>query len=208
MFPTTQNSATSLAGMLAETKVQAATNNAGKAYLKFDFKTGGFSFGRELEDVTNETIIVNTHSIQHGWTLWVNGSPQKVSAAFNQELPAPMESAGGNDPSESRSFEARFEDDEDTILVFDSNSYGGRSGVDSLLNEIKARASSGETEYLFPKIKLESSNYKAKQGSTVYNPNFTVVGWVNMDGDLAVETAKIAVEEVEESAPVRRRRAS
>ncbi len=204
MFPTTQNSATNLVGMLAEAQVQTSSAG-GKAFLKFDFKSGDFAFGRDLEDITGETIVVNTYSIQHGWTLWVNGSPQKVSAPFNEALPTPMEAQGGNSASESRSFEARFEDDAETILVFDSNSHGGRSGVDSLLNAIKARAVSGETDFLFPKIKLESTSYKAKQGSTVYNPKFNIVGWVNAEG-VTSEDKPEAVEDAE-ATPVRRRRA-
>jgi len=205
MFPTTANSATNLASMLAETKVTESTNAAGKAFMKFDFKSGDFAFGRDGEDITGETIVINTYSIQHGWTLWVNGSPKKVSAPFNEELPEPMPSVDGNDPTESRSFEARFEDDPDTILVFDSNSHGGRTGVNKVLEQIRARAISGETEYLFPRVKLDSDSYKAKQGATVHNPIFTVVGWINAEGTEQVSTAKL--EEVQDdAAPVRRRR--
>lgn len=206
MFPTTQNSALNLASMLAETKVVSSENTGGKAYLKFDFKTGDYVFGRDAEDVTGETIVVNTYSIQHGWTLWVNGSPQKVSAPFNQMLPTPMAAQQGNEPTESRSFEARFQDDEDTILLFDTNSYGGRKGVDSLLNQIKSRALNGESEFLFPVIKLESESYKAKQGSTVHNPIFKIVGWVNADGVEFEETKQIESSDNAET-PVRRRRA-
>ena len=205
MFPTTTNSATNLAEMLAETKVSESNNATGKAFMKFDFKSGDFSFGRDAEDITGETIVINTYSIQHGWTLWVNGSPKKVSAPFNAELPEPMPSVDGNDPTESRSFEARFEDDPDTILVFDSNSHGGRTGVNKVLDQIKARAMSGEGEYLFPRVKLDSDSYKAKQGATVHNPVFTIVGWINAAGTEQDVVEKIETEQ-DDASPVRRRR--
>ena len=205
MFPTTANSAKNLAAQLTESKIESSGVQAGKAFLKFDFKSGDFSFGRDGDDVTGETLVVNTYSIQHGWTLWVNGAPQKVSVPFTEYLPDPMPPQAGNEPTESRSFEARFLDDEETIVVFDTNSYGGRRGVDTLLNAIKSRALNGDSEYLFPKIELTSDSYKAKQGGTVYNPVFNIVGWLNAEGQEFTDTPKVEHKE-EEAAPVTRRR--
>ena len=204
MFPTTNNSSTNLASMLAETKVAESNTSQGKAFLKFDFKSGDFAYGRDAEEITGETIVINTYSIQHGWTLWANGTPKKVSAPFNSELPEPMAPIDGNSPTESRSFEACFQDDPDTILVFDSNSHGGRTGVNKVLDQIKARAVSGEGEYLFPKVKLSSDSYKAKQGSTVHNPVFKIVGWLNLDGEEQSSTAKL--EDNLDDSMIRRRR--
>jgi len=205
MFPTTTTSATNLVSMLADTKVAESNTSHGKAFLKFDFKSGDFAFGREAEDITGETIVINTYSIQHGWTLWANGTPKKISAPFNAELPEPMPSVDGNSPTESRSFEACFQDDPDTILVFDSNSHGGRTGVNKVLDQIKARAISGESEYLFPEVKLESESYKSKQGSTIHNPVFKIVGWLNLDGKAQEVAAKLE-DTQDEATPVRRRR--
>tara|TARA_R110000744_G_scaffold51511_5_gene110891 strand:+ start:6079 stop:6699 length:621 start_codon:yes stop_codon:yes gene_type:complete len=204
MFPTTNNSSTNLASMLAETKVAESNTSQGKAFLKFDFKSGDFAYGRDAEEITGETIVINTYSIQHGWTLWANGAPKKVSAPFNAELPEPMAPVDGNSPTESRSFEACFQDDPDTILVFDSNSHGGRTGVNKVLDQIKARAVSGEGEYLFPKVKLSSDSYKSKQGATVHNPVFKIVGWLNLDGEEQSSTAKL--EDNLDDSMIRRRR--
>lgn len=211
MFPTTQNSATSLAAALQESKVhETHAGNGSKAFLKFDFKTGDYFFGRDAEEVTGETIAVNTYSIQHGWTLWAAGKPTKRLAPFNQELPQPMESVGNDMPSESRAFEARFTDDEETILVFETNSFGGRKGVDAILNAVKARAVSGETDYLFPVVELKSENYKSKQGSTIHNPVFEIVGWMDANGEQEGNTKAVEHQEEpeEEKTPVRRRRRS
>ncbi len=211
MFPSTQQSATNLAAALVDSKVNSTSSNAGKAFLKFAFQTGEFAFGRDQIDITGEEIVINTYSIQHGWTLWVNGTPQKELVPFTQDLPFPMDAQQGNTPSEARAFEARFVDDEETILVFETNSYGGRSGVDKLLNEVRGRALSGETVFLFPKIKLTSTSYKSKQGSTIHNPVFEVVAWVNQEGETEEVTSTIednSVEVTEEAPKTRRRRAS
>ena len=209
MFLTTQQSATNLAAALVDSKVNSSGASAGKAFMKFAFQTGGFSFGRDQIDISGEAIVINTYSIQHGWTLWVNSSPQKELVPFSQDLPFPMEAQQGNTPTEARAFEARFADDEDTILVFETNSYGGRSGVDKLLNEIRGRALKGETEYLFPKVKLNSTSYKSKQGSTIHNPIFEVVEWVNGQGEPQEVVEAIQDNSPEAEAPTtRRRRAS
>lgn len=210
MFPTTQSSITDLSSALAQSKVHHADNSAaGKAFLKFNFKDGSFTFGRDQEDITGEEIVVNVATFAHGWTLWVNGQPQKVMRSFVEQLPEPMPSVDGNQPSESRGFEARFpEEDDDTILVFETNSFGGRKGADKLLTEVSIRSASGEAEYLYPVVRLTSESYKSKQGSTIHNPVFEVVGWMNQDGVRQGETAQVEApeSEPEEETPVRRRR--
>lgn len=206
MFPTVNTaSITDLSTALASSKVQGESSNSGKAFIRFDFKTGSFSFGRDQEDITGDEIIINTTSFVHGWVLWVNGSPQKVLRSFIEDLPPPMPNgADGSQPSESRGFEARFEDDPDTVLVFETSSYGGRAGCDKLLNAIRIRSAGGESEFLFPVVKLESESYKAKQGGTIHNPVFEIVGWVNQAGEAEEQTAKLDAPAEEE--PVRRRR--
>jgi len=110
--------------------------------------------------------------------------------------------ANGDQPSESRGFEARFEDDPETVLVFETSSYGGRKGCDNLLNAIRIRSAGGEQEYLFPVVQLSSESYKAKQGGTIHNPLFNIVGWMNQEGELEGNTAKLDAPEE----PVTRRR--
>ncbi len=215
MFPTTQSSITDLSSALARSQVQpTAAGSGGKAFMKFDFKSGDFLFGRDAEDITGEEIVVNTASINHGWVVWANGTPRKVTASFVEPLPMAPEPIEGNQPTESRGFEARFEDDADTVLIFESNSFGGRKGVDSLLSEIQSRSAKGEVQYLYPVVKLTSESYKAKQGNTIHNPVFEVVGWMDQEGNRAgaATTAAIGNDEddtEEDSAqPMRRRRRS
>lgn len=204
MFPTTQNSTTDLVSALNNSQVNTTTAAGGKSFMQFDFKTGGFTFGREKESITGETIVVNTGSFSHGWIIWVGNSPKKTSVPFTQPLPIEPAPIDGNTASESRSFEARFLDDEDTILSFDTNSYGGRKGCDNLLTAIKLRANSGESEYLYPIVKLESENYRAQQGGIIHNPVFTITGWMNQAGE--VQDGQAVLEKDPEPAQTRRRR--
>ena len=201
MFPTTQNRITDLSTALKQSKVQQTSSNSGKAFIRFDFKTGDFSFGRDQEEITGEEIVINTSTFMHGWVLWVNGAPQKVMRSFVEQLPEPMPAVGQDQPSEARGFEARFEDDEETVLVFESNSFGGRKGVDSLLHEVMMKSGSGEEVYLYPVVKLESESYKAKQGGTVHNPVFKVVDWVDQEGKRESDTKKLSGESQPEQAP-------
>ena len=214
MFPTAQNSATDIQAMLAASRVQETTASAGStAFIQFKFKTGNFVFGKDQEDITGETIAVNVASFRHGWTLWTGGKPKKVQASFTQDLPMPMPSENGDSPTESRGFDAAFLDDEDTILTFETNSYGGRKGVDMLLRFVKIRSANGEANFLFPVVKLDSESYKAQQGGTIHNPVFTVVDWMDQAGNIESDTAKLTSDKPEEVAeeevqPKRRRRAA
>jgi len=195
MFPQTQSTTQDLTAQLASSKV-ASTNagdGAGKAFIKFDFESGAFAFGRDGVDITGDEIIVNTQSITHGWTLWHNRKPTKVKAPFYQELPAAPAPIGADHPAEARAFDARFEDDKETILDFSTNTYGGRKGADTLLNAVKIRSAGGELQYLYPIVKLNSESYpNAKRGGKLtYNPVFTIVDWVSGEGVRESATPKL-----------------
>ena len=210
-FPTTQNP---LSSMLSASKVTAPAIGAdsGIAYMNFDSKTGKHAFGKMREDVTEEIVVVNIASFTHGWTLWSNGKPTKVSAPFTETLPEPMAPIGNDHPSESRAFEARFEDDEGTVLAFATNTAGGRKGCDVMLDTAKLRSLGGEKDFLYPVVKLSSENYvnKKQGGALTYNPKFDVIDWANGAGDYESDTPKLqaTVEEVEEvvEAPAKKKR--
>jgi hypothetical protein len=133
--------------------------------------------------VTDELILVNTPTIQHGWILWSGGRPNKSFVGFTQPLPQPMESIGDDHPSEARSFQGALIDDQ-TQLAYDTNSYGGRKGIDVLLGKIKAHSAEG-SKHLFPKVKLTSESYanKKRGGKLTYNPVFEIVAWCDTEGN-------------------------
>jgi hypothetical protein len=182
-FPTVMNTET-LAGALANSQVAESNTNAGMSFLKMDFESGDWFLGRDAEDVTGEAVLVNTESIGHGWILWSGGRPAKKMVSFTEALPMQMDSVGADTPAEARTFAGALFDDQ-TPLVFDTNSVGGRKGVDTLLGQIKAHASTGSS-YLYPLVKLSSESYANKQrgGKLVFNPVFEIEGWCNKDGNL------------------------
>ncbi len=181
-FPTVMNPQ-DLTTALANSKVQETSALAGFSFLKIDFETGEWLLGQDSDLVTDDEILVNTASIMHGWILWSDGRPNKSLVGFTQPLPTAMDSIGEDTPSEARSFQGALIDDGEPI-AFDTNSYGGRKGVDVLLGKIKAHSAEG-SKYLYPKVKLTSESYanKKRGGKLVYNPVFEIVAWCDQDGN-------------------------
>lgn len=204
MFPVAKMNTTDLRSALQKSQVQPTAANQGKAYLKFEYTTGDFLFGKEQVDVTGDELVVNVATFAHGWVLWANRKANKVYAPFTQPLPEQLEPVDGDYASEARAFEARFPDDEDTIVMFETSSYGGRKGCDVLWGQVTAKAVT--SDFFFPVVKLTAESYKAKKGGIIHNPVFEVVGWVNSEGQregqaqkvLAAQQAAKPVEEVEE----------
>jgi len=198
-----------LSSALANSQVQETNQTGGTNFLKMDFETGEWFLGQDQDEVTGEEILVNTTTICHGWILWSGGRPQKSMINFAQPLPMPMESIGGDSPSEGRSFQGALMDD-GSPLAFDTNSYGGRKGVDALLGLIKGHAASG-SQHLYPKVKLSSESYanKNRGGKLVFNPIFEIIAWCDVDGnqeDGAAPQVEDKSEEAEDAAPKRQRR--
>jgi hypothetical protein len=208
-FPTVMNT-NDLSSALANSQVQETNQVGGVSFLKMDFETGDWLLGQGQDLVTGEELLVNTPTICHGWILWSGGKPQKSMVSFTQQLPMPMAAVGTDSPSEGRSLQGAMVDDGDPI-AFDSNSYGGRKGVDALLGAIKAHAASG-SQHLYPKVKLTSESYanKNRGGKLVFNPVFEIVAWCDEDGNqedgAAPQVEDKTAEAPAEEAPTRQRR--
>jgi len=204
-FPSVMNP-TDLSTALAQSQVKETTGLAGFSFLKMDFESGEWLLGQDAEIATDELVLVNTPSIQHGWILWSGGRPNKSFVAFTQPLPQPMEPIGDDYPSEARSFQGALVDDGEP-LAFDTNSYGGRKGIDVLLGKIKAHSAEG-SKHLYPKVKLTSESYAntKRGGKLTYNPVFEIVAWCDNDGnEESAATAQVednSETETETEAPV------
>ena len=209
-FPAIQN-LTDLSAALNDHRI-ADEVTVGVDFLKMDFDTGEWFLGQNADIVTDEEILIDTTTIQHGWILWSGNRPQKKMVPFNQDMPMPMDPIGEDEPSEGRSFQGALIDD-GSPLSFDTNSGGGRKGVKALLDAIMAQNATG-SKYLYPKVKLTSNNYPGtgkRSGKTNHNPQFDVIAWCNRDGEEepssapAVEDQSADVEETAEK-PKRQRR--
>jgi hypothetical protein len=182
MFPTVTSNIKDLSTALKTSKIETEVKTF-SAFLKFDFTSGKFFCGKDADDVSGMSIIVNTYSISHGWTLWSGGKPTKVSAPFTAALPEQIPPIGKDESTESRSFQAVFAEGGEAALTFDTNSYGGRKATDTLLSIIKNKAMEGESKYLFPEVLLSSESYKHSGGKTIHNPVFKVDQWLDVDGN-------------------------
>lgn len=202
-----------LSTQLSQSAVQQTSQAAGVSFLKMDFESGDWLLGQDQDVVTDEEVLVNTASFKHGWILWSGGRPNKNMVGFTFDLPMPMENVGDDYPSEARSFDGALFDD-GTPLVFDTSSYGGRKGADSLLGAVKSHSAEG-SEHLYPLVKLTSESYanSKRGGKLTYNPVFEIIAWCDQEGNkegpkaAQVEDQSEAAEEpAEEAQPKRQRR--
>jgi len=215
MLPAIQASTGSLAARIAQAKKPTPTTGGSAGFLKFDFSDGSYLFGRDQEDVTDDLVLVNTNSICHGWVIWADSKATKVLSTFDKELPEAPAPIGGNSPSEARAFGGAFFDDgkPGAQLVFETNSFGGRKGVDNLISEIIDRVTTGEEVYLYPVIMLTSESYKNKNymNKLIHNPSFEIVKWCDVNGLEQGEAApllaapELEAEQEQPTAPRRRR---
>ena len=114
-----------------------------------------------------------------------------------------MEPIGEDYPSEARSFQGALVDDGE-MLAFDTNSYGGRKGIDVLLGKIKAHSAVG-SKHLYPKVKLTSESYanKKRGGKLTHNPVFELVAWCDQEGNEEGDTPEQVEDQTAEAeAPV------
>tara|TARA_R100001530_G_scaffold13727_6_gene12578 strand:- start:121 stop:885 length:765 start_codon:yes stop_codon:yes gene_type:complete len=194
-----------LAVALGNSQVQE-TAAGGISFLKMDFETGEWLLGRDQDIVTGDEILVNTSTIQHGWILWSGGRASKLMTAFNRPIPTPMASQGDAHPKEGRTFQGAMMDDGEP-LAFETNSFGGRKGVDVLLGAIKLHAATG-SKFLYPKVKLASESYleKKHKNAMVFNPVFQIVAWCDEDANEEQAVAAQVTDQSEAAPKTRRNR--
>lgn len=190
-----------------------ATGGAGKMFLRFDFQTGTWSCGKEQIDATDSEALVNIQTIGHGWSMWVNGAVKKNVVPFDQVLPQPMMPEAGASPQECRVLAGAFMDEEGGEFIYETNSLGGRNGVDGLIREIIMKVTSGEATFIFPLIQLSSAFYIHKtHGRKIFTPVFKIIGWADINGvrqgDTLLTGPSDDADEAEETQeqPTRRRR--
>jgi hypothetical protein len=193
---------------------QVSGESSGKVYLRFDFQTGKWTCGKEQEDVTGVEALINTQTIGHGWTMWINGAPKKSIVSFDQPLPMPMAPEGNVQPQEARVLSGAFLDD-GLEFIFETNSLGGRNAVDAIIKQVIVRAQQGQEVFLYPVVQLAHGSYTHKtHGRVINTPLFTVIDWADINGvresqaligSAPEEDLEEEPEEIVEQ-PVRRRR--
>lgn len=215
MLPAIKGSVTDLANSFKNVQVNTDDSSPGTlgGFLRFDFKDGSWSFGRDSDEVTEDLVAINIRTFAHGWKLWANGKVTSVLVSITEPEPPCPPPVDDKHASAARGFAGAFWDDgkPGEQLVFETNSYGGRKAVNDLIEMVKQRVLAGSA-YLFPIVRLKSESYKnQKHGSTIYNPRFELVDWADENGVAEGSVAQVmhSGEDAPESAPAvapRRRR--
>jgi len=191
-------------------------------YLKFNGKTGQWTFGQEDVDVAGEEVLINVQSLQHGYVRWGEIPPAKAFTSISEAYPEKPEPIDGKDfegrpmrffADDARQFQGKFLDEGLGQFIYNASNKWHVENVDKLYDAILTKAQD-ETPYVYPLVELSNEFYKRATGK-VYKPVFKIIGWCDVNGN--PETARIAKEHApdevddkeegkEEDAPPRRRR--
>ena len=209
---------TSLDGMSLETYIRNGTANlrnvaaalpgggsgvADAVYLGFNGNTGNWTLAKEIVDPKSlGRILVPEHGLYEGMIEWANGSPlQKCQrplrgVAYDEPMTerllkkplSPGAYRTDNDgPKYMLGFAGLFFDDGATV-VFDSSSGGGKKAVNALATTA-IQALTAFNELVHPVIELGSGSWElTARKKTVYEPRFTVIGYVTDKRALEVDT--------------------
>jgi hypothetical protein len=169
----------------------------GKDLLRMNEKDGTWNFGQSKEDVqAGSRWVVNTRSIMHGYTCWVERG-KKNELALDAMVPVTQDKGvqpppiEGKECKDTRSFDLKCLDgaDKDLEAHYKSASLGCISAVDVLMGKVYSQVAVDRV-YFCPVITLESEKYwNAKWGKDIYKPIFRLVGWANMNGELAPDAS-------------------
>jgi len=165
----------------------------GKDLLRMNEKDGTWNFGQSKEDVQKGSRwVINTRSIQHGYTCWVERG-KKNELALDAMVPVTQDKGvqpppiEGKECKDTRSFDLKCLDgaDKDLEAHYKSASLGCIQAVDVLMGKIYSQVAVDRV-YFCPVITLESESYwNAKWGKDIYKPIFRQIGWANMNGEMA-----------------------
>jgi hypothetical protein len=197
-LPTIGRTTAAIAETFRQNKVTPETGG-GVPFLSFDSKrTGEWLFGVDKEPCTGEVFSLDLTSLKHGWIQWHQKKANRRMAPINAELPEPQDPieytdskgrAQVDEANEGRSFEGSFADG--TRFLFETNSFGGRKAVDSVLQQLFVRAAQN-SPYLFPQIELASESYEHKEWGKLWNPQLTIAAWFDENGEPEHGAAKLA----------------
>lgn len=215
------------------------TNTAGGLslpLLKKNGKASGWTVGQDNTpvDLEEDSFIVRTMTMQHGYVAWKDGNPKHVMVSIFDQPDGPDLSAlpdQGVDsegkavpwkPCVSVELEGATGQFKGDTVIFQGSSGGAVDGFGKLAKVIFPRANMPGL-YVQPVVQLDESSYqhKNKAFGRIYKPEFKVLGWLNLQdqpepsGDPEVIDVQPVDEGAQGSAPAekaeaprRRRRAN
>lgn len=164
-------------------------------YLRLDQRTGCWLYGQENIVVQDDAVFaINIMSFQHGYVCWSDPQVTRRKAEllgekfvrFDVDLPPhntlPDHSDQGGAWRDAVMFELVMVEGEDEgqQVIYNASSLGGCRAYGDLLTAVQGRP---VKTHPFPLVKLRTTSYESKYGSTVHNPIFEIVGWGDTDGN-------------------------
>jgi hypothetical protein len=200
---------------IAESRASTALVGIGGKPLLRMLKSGSWVYGPSDEEVQEGSWwAINPLSILHGWVAWTNHTGATKNTMVGELLapvfePKPMrpQPVDGWPFNEQRVFELRCMngDDVGVEVIHKSSSIGGMRAIDDLLKTQDAQLDADPAHPCLV-VELLSGSYKHQKYGQIYTPEFKVVGFASMTGELAGQ------EQIEapaaEAAPARRRAAA
>lgn len=174
---------------------RARQQTGDKAFMKFDGKTGDWSFGPEgIEIEPTELWAINPNTFMIGVIGWQDGevvgeemypitAGKRVDHTQLEEIPPAADGQGGNGWKDQLTVELKHVKD-GTETVFKTSSGGGRKGMAILAEECGKRLDTNPDTPV-PLVHLKESHYKhkIKARGTIYEPVFEIVNWADMNGN-------------------------
>ena len=206
-------SAQSLASTLR--KIEADVGPTGMVIIKMD-KAGHWVYGADQTEVEDDSLwAVNPFSFVHGYIAWGDGAVLAEKMVSVQEPlpevgPAPEGAKRGWEMQIGMTLACTNGEDEGLQARYTVTSVGGKRAVQGLALAIADQAEKNPAAPV-PLVELKKEHYQHKSYGRIYTPVFNIVDWKSLDGD-SVGSADAAVadeqadDEVEQAAPVRRRR--
>ncbi len=205
----------------------AASTIVGSGELFMKFSKGTWSFGaEETEPEEGATWLINASTMARGFQAWgATGTPadgtllgELINTIGKEPLVGELPDVGVKwQAAASLQMTCLDGEDKDVQVIFKTCSLGGvRAFNEKILFAVAQRLQKSET-HVFPIVELAVTGYDHPKKSIgwVHTPDFKIVGWADMDGEQAAETAtpiedktdeEPAVEPVQEEEPTRRRR--
>lgn len=182
---------------LGQASVSTDSGFNGRELLRLSKDDGAWSFGQEqLELEEGAEIAVNPLSFMHGFISWQTKKGEVLGERMvpvTQALPEQAELPNtGEKWDEQLMVEMQIlnGEDEGVPLVYKTTAHGGKSLIRAIMRAVTGQIGAG-SEYIVPVINLTSSSYQHKVYNTVYKPEFELVAWINMQGE--VQTSKKAI---------------
>jgi|KBSMisStandDraft_5_1062788.scaffolds.fasta_scaffold189028_1 hypothetical protein len=179
---------------IAENRAPTSVAGGGKPLLRL-LRDGIWVFGQEnIEVQEGSHWAVNPMMLVHGWVCWIDGGPNAKNELAG-EVMGPMWEPRVPRPAaiEATPFKEQYGcdlkcltgDDVGAEVTFKTPSDGGIRAMVKLRDEIQRHLINGGAAYPCPVVELLEESYQHSKWGKIYKPILSIVGWCDMNGQMA-----------------------